>query len=80
MLTGGNDTTKTWRSQLIQFINEQQGSYIDKKWQLDYYEEFKTVGLGDKPTEKIIDHSQEASTPTKDLSLKEVQKQKLASR
>lgn len=40
-------------------MNEQQGSYIDKKWQMDFYDEFKTVGLGDKEQEKVIMHPTE---------------------
>lgn len=43
----GTDKTKTWRQQTIDFVNEQQGSYIDKKWMMDFFDEFKTVGLGE---------------------------------
>ena len=55
---------------------------MDKKWQLDYYEEFKTVGLGDIASEKIVQNSEHEKNPKneKDLTLKEMQKNKLVLR
>jgi len=37
----------TWKDQLIKFIEEQSGSYQDTKWQFEYFEEFKVIGVGE---------------------------------
>jgi len=32
ILTGGDSNTMTWKDQIIQYIEEQGGSYLDQKW------------------------------------------------
>ena len=39
-ITGENTKSKSWRQQLIDYIKEKGGSYQDKKWQLQYFEEY----------------------------------------
>ena len=46
VITGENTASKSWRQQLKEFIKEKGGSYQDKKWQLEYFEEYKVIGLG----------------------------------
>ena len=75
LLTGG-ESVKTWRTQVIEFIREQSGSYIDKKWQLDYFEEFKMVGINEEeensPDKKIKNPGDTQNQPKK--TLKDVEK------
>ena len=42
-----------WQHQIIQYLEEQGGSYQDKKWQMDYFEEFKVIGLGKSDNAKM---------------------------
>lgn len=76
----GDEQTKTWRHQLIDFIVEQQGSYVDKKWQLDFFEEFKMVGFAEAtPNSKMKDSEAitDVMTRSTDLSLKSFERQKM---
>jgi len=40
-------TAMDWKEGLIQFINSQQGSYYDSKWEKEYMEEFRGLGTED---------------------------------
>ena len=45
IVTGAGSRTLTWRQQLLRFINEQPGDYVDQRWQQNYFDEFKILGL-----------------------------------
>jgi hypothetical protein len=40
----------TWRDQLIRYIKSKGGYYQDRKWQLEYFEEFNEIGHENKKT------------------------------
>jgi hypothetical protein len=43
---GNSQRQKGWRETMINYIEEQGGSYQDKKWKIEYYDEWKVIGLG----------------------------------
>jgi hypothetical protein len=46
---------RDWNEMLIDFINSEGGSYQDKKWQIEYYNEYKVIGLGDNQQRRVTD-------------------------
>ena len=59
---------------MIKFIEEKTGSYQDKKWQLEYYEQFKTIGLDEIKPRKLSSANQSSSSKSNDITLKEIAK------
>jgi len=49
------------------------GSYIDKKWQLDFFEEFKMVGFTPDSDQK----NKKLNSSVLDFSLKDIERNKL---
>ena len=60
-LEGNEPVEMLWREQLTKFVLEQGGSYQDKKWQLEYYDEWKVIGLGDSVSKQKAHRSKEQS-------------------
>ena len=49
---------------MYDYIDSQGGSYQDKKWCLQYFEEFKVVGLGDTLVKKTDEVSMRLAMKT----------------
>lgn len=74
-LTGPEAQEQSWQQKIVIFLEEQGGSYSDKKWQMDYFEEFKMIGLGDGvETKKKESFKALKRASNKDFTLKEIEK------